>query len=309
MTFSLTVAVCTRNRPEQLRRCLRSLCEQKQRLAEIIIVDNAPSDDRSRTIVKEEFPGVRYIEERRVGVDFSRNRALREARYDIIAFIDDDAIADPGWSEQIVLPFLQDATVGVVTGRTIALSLETEAQRLFEANGGYGRGTKRISLPADARARSLYGIRAPLIAWTVSVGNGTNCAFRCDMARTIGGFDEALDLGEALHGGGDLDMFWRMLANGYQLIYEPGALVMHEHRREIPGMTQQLAAHQKALIAFLKKSVSQSHGLHRIIVLAYMLWRLCKPGIRLLKRSVRADPLPAAILWKIWKETLKGTRL
>jgi hypothetical protein len=84
-----------------------------------------------------------------------------------------------------------------VTGRVEALTLETEAQRLFEANGGFGRGLERVRLPEDAR-RPLHGRRAPLIAWAVSVGSGCSLAVRRELALGLGGFDEALDLGEVL---------------------------------------------------------------------------------------------------------------
>ena len=92
-------------------------------------------------------------------------------------------------------------------------ALETEGQRLFEANGGFSRGSARVRLPDDA-ARPLHGRSAPLIAWAISVGCGCSYAVRRDAARALGGFDEALDLGAVLPGGGDHDLLWRALQSG-----------------------------------------------------------------------------------------------
>jgi len=303
--LTLTVAICTRDRPQQLSRALASLLEQQQRPQEILVIDNASSGAGVQTMMVRDFPAVRYVKEFIEGLDFARNCALREARGTIVAFLDDDAVAHPGWTAEILKPFADENRVSLVTGRVEALSLDTDAARLFEANGGYGRGMNTIQLPADAR-KTLYGLRAPLIAWAVSVGNGTNFALRKDSALAINGFDEAFDMGKVLHGGGDLDMFWRMLDAGYNLEYQPSALVRHEHRSQMSAMAEQLADHQRALAAFLVKSVAQASGKRRIGVLVFLLWRLIKPGIRLLKRAAGQDPLPARILLAMWAAAWGG---
>ena len=55
----------------------------------------------------------------------------------------------------------------------------------------------------------------------------------------VGGFDEALDTGAALPGGGDLDMFYRIIRAGHALVYEPRFLVFHQHRREMAALREQ----------------------------------------------------------------------
>jgi glycosyltransferase involved in cell wall biosynthesis len=163
-------------------------------------VDNAPRDDETRALVAERFPPVRYVHEPVQGLDFARNRALTSARGDVVAFLDDDAVAAEGWLGALAAVFDADPTVVVCTGRVEALGRATEGERVFEANGGFSRGPDRIRLPADA-ARPLHGRPAPLIAWAVSVGSGCSYAVRRATALALGGFDEALDLGAALPGG------------------------------------------------------------------------------------------------------------
>ncbi len=300
----MTAAICTRGRTAQVGRALKSLLESSARPAEILIVDNAPNDDSTRRLVGR-FADARYVLEPTPGLDYARNRALAEAQHPIVGFLDDDAVADSGWGSAIAKVFEGDAKVGACTGRVEALSLETPAQRLFEANGGYSRGAEPIRLPLEANRR-LHGLKAPLIAWAVSIGNGCGLAVRRDLVLTLGGFDEALDCGDALPGGGDLDMLWRMIDAGYQVAYEPAALAWHEHRREMEELTIQLAGHQRALVAFLTKTAAQARGRSRFSVLAFLGWRLIKPGARLARRLFGRDPLPARILFAMWRDAWRG---
>lgn len=301
----MTVAVCTRDRTELLEHALRSLWTQRHAPAEVLVVDNAPSSDATRAMVTRRFAGWRYLREPVLGLDFARNRVLAEARYDVVAFLDDDAVACEDWSHALWRTFEESPGVGVCTGHVAPLSQATEAERLFERNGGFGRGDALVRLPRDARRR-LRGLPVPLITWAVSVGNGTNFAVRRSLALEIGGFDEAFELGEALHGGGDLDMFWRMLTAGHELVYQPAARVKHRHRRDVEAMGRQLASHQRALVAFLVKSARASRGAGRLPIAAFLLWRLIKPGARMLKRCGGRDPLPLPILWGMWRSCLGG---
>lgn len=126
-------------------------------------MDNAPRDNRTLTLIRNEFPTVRYVREPILGADFARNRALREATRDIVAYLDDDAVAEPDWVAATQAVFEEDSRIAICTGKVDALCLEAEGQRLFEAQGGFGRGNERIRMPGDARQRRLHGMRAPLI--------------------------------------------------------------------------------------------------------------------------------------------------
>jgi GT2 family glycosyltransferase len=302
---SVTAAVCTRGRPDELRRALASLLAQSPPVSEVLVVDNAPPGDDVRDLVRREFPAVRYVREPVAGLDFARNRALSEATREILAFLDDDAVAHPGWSAALAEVFASSPRIAVCTGRVEALSLETEAQRLFEANGGFSRGVERVRLPRDA-ARRLHGRAAPLIAWAVSIGSGCSYAVRREAALALGGFDEALDLGRPLPGGGDHDLLWRALAAGHEVAYEPRALAWHEHRSELPLVEAQIAGHQRALVAFLAKHAVRRGTPGRAALLGFLGWRLAKPGLRLARRAFGRDPLPARLLLRIWANAWLG---
>jgi glycosyltransferase involved in cell wall biosynthesis len=303
--LSMSVAVCTRNRPRQLTRALESLLAQSAPPSEIIVVDNAPSDNATASLVADRFSGVRYIREPVPGLDFARNRALKAATGDIVAFLDDDAVADQNWSRTLTQVFVSAPEVAVCTGRVEPLLLATPGQLLFELNGGFSRGDRKIRLPDDATDR-LHGLPAPLIAWAISVGCGCSYAVRRTVALELGGFDEALDLGPPLAGGGDHDLLWRALAGGWKVEYEPEAVAWHEHRREIEAAYDQIIGHQRAMLAFLSKHLSRATPGTVLPLLAYLSWRLLKPGVRLVRRGLGRDPLPLSVLLRMWGNCFVG---
>lgn len=97
--FSL--AICTYNRADSLRRTLDSLGQMEGRAGldwELLLVDNNSRDSTSRVadVFKDELP-LRYLFEKNQGLSHARNRALSECRGDVIVFTDDDILVDPGW--------------------------------------------------------------------------------------------------------------------------------------------------------------------------------------------------------------------
>jgi GT2 family glycosyltransferase len=214
-----TVAVCTRDRPEDLQRCLEALMRLPDDGQELLVVDNCPSTDATHRLV-ERYGPVRYVHESRPGLDVARNRALREAKHEIIAFTDDDAAPDPGWLRALLRNF-DDPSVLCVTGLTMPLELETRAQEVFERYSPFGRGFTRAVWDSTKLSSSASG----------KVGAGVNMALRRSTLEHIGPFDEALDVGTPTHSGGDTEMFSRILSAGYRIVYDPAALSWHRHRR------------------------------------------------------------------------------
>ena len=89
-----TVAICTRERPDDLDRALAGVAALDCKQHDVLVVDNAPETDRTRTVVSR-WPHVRYVREDRRGLDAARNRALHESTAHVVAFTDDDAVPEP----------------------------------------------------------------------------------------------------------------------------------------------------------------------------------------------------------------------
>src|SRR6185503_20882790 len=88
---AVTVAVCTRDRVEDLARCLDALEAIRYPALDLLVVDNAPATRDAERLVAGR-PRVRYVREVRPGLDWARNRAIAEARGEIVAFTDDDVV-------------------------------------------------------------------------------------------------------------------------------------------------------------------------------------------------------------------------
>lgn len=294
---SLTVAICTKDRPDNVTRCLTEL--QKLKIPdnftniEILIVDNAPSDDQTKEVVRK-FAGVRYVRELKVGLDFARNRVLKEANTELIAFLDDDVVVDRQWLLGLIEAWTENPDAGAFTGMVLPYELETEAQILFELRGGFGRGFEKIRYGKILVDNPLYPCGAGIF------GAGCNMAFRRELLLKIGGFDEALDTGASLPGGGDLDIFYRVIRAGYPLIYEPCYLVYHQHRREMAQLRRQYWSWGLGFMAFVVKS-SENDPSQRSKFRALVQWWFKDQFLQLIKSLLGKNILsPDMILAELW---------
>ncbi len=295
---SLTVAICTKDHPEDLSHCLGHLFPLQQDgeggIFEILVVDNAPSDDRSGDLVAS-WNGVRYVMESKPGLNFARNRALQEAKGEIVAFIDDDVIVDKYWLRGLRQVLAQHPDAGAVTGLVLPYELATDAQILFEKRGGFEKNFETIRYGQDLPGHPFY----PCVGG--KFGTGCNMAFPRKILLELGGFDEALDTGPPLPGGGDTDMLYRVVRAGYPIVYEPQFMVFHKHRRSIDQLRRQYCrSWGQGLMAFVAKSyrsdIPQRSNLRRLIA-----WWF---GYRMreLMRSVLGNHVlpPEMVLAELW---------
>jgi len=285
-TQPVTVIVCTRNRPENLEECLAALAAQRHPSYGVVVVDNAPVDDRTR-VVAERF-GVRYVVEPTPGLDWARNRGLAEVDTALVAYTDDDARPDPGWLAALCAGFAAEE-VGAVTGLVAPAELGTRAQALFEdVYGGMGKGL-------EPRIFSRRG--QPLAFQPQYYGAGCNMAFRTEVLRELGGFDPALDTGTPTGGGGDLDAFQRVIESQRAIVYRPDALVRHTHRRTLGELRRQLYDNGRGHCAAFCAAFGRASRRDRLR-LAYRLWRwLWHWHVRrIARRLLRREQLPLGML-------------
>lgn len=230
-TRTVSMIICTRDRPWSLARMLSSITRQTRRPDEVIVVDNASIGSETRQVC--EGAGVRYVREDRAGLDIARNTGWLAASGDIVAYTDDDTELHPGWLDHLVRPFT-DSAVDAATGLVLPAALDTQAQWIFERYWSFGRGYRRTSFGNEflARYRNDGGH-----CW--QIGAGANMAFRRSLADRIGQFDERLDVGAA-GCSGDSEYWHRILSSGGRCVYTPQAIVFHHHRADMDGLASQL---------------------------------------------------------------------
>jgi glycosyltransferase involved in cell wall biosynthesis len=286
-TPGISIVVCTRDRPRSLERCLKSLARLEYPTYEVIVVDNASISEATRQLAH--TAGVRYVREERPGLDWARNCGYKAARYDIVAYTDDDTEVDPRWLAGLGAAF-EDPAVRAVSGLVLPAAMDTEAEVLFElCYGGMGKGTtSREWDPALLSASQRIGAH--------HLGVGANMAFRRSLLQELGGFDTALDVGTPSHGGGDLDIFHRSLMAGAVVRYQPAALVRHHHRRDMLGLRRQLTDNGRAfgvyLLTIFKRGAIPRHNTAWYTMRIWLGWLIG----RIVKRFARRELLPLPLL-------------
>ncbi|WP_374207892.1 glycosyltransferase family 2 protein [Streptomyces sp. MUM 203J] len=256
-----TTIVATRERPGQLARALDSLLAQDHPDHEILVVDNAPQTGSTRELVEHGYAplGVRYVREDTPGLAVAHNRGIAAAdpRSTVLAFTDDDVVADPRWATALAAPFAADPRLGCVTGLILPARLQTPAQVLLESHGGFAKGfVPRTYDPERPPADE------PLFPFTAGrFGSGAGMAFRARALREIGGFDPATGTGTPARGGDDLYGFIRVLTAGYRLHYTPDALVWHHHRETWQDLRNQAFGYGAGLTACLTALIARRPGL------------------------------------------------
>ncbi|WP_230194932.1 glycosyltransferase [Streptomyces coriariae] len=253
-----TVVVATRERAEKLALALDSLLAQDHPDFEIVVVDNAPVTDATRDLVERKYAErVRYVTEPAPGLAVAHNKGVERAHGEVVAFTDDDVVADPRWLTELTAPFTADPGLGCATGLILPARLRTPAQVLLESHGGFAKGfTARTYDPQDPPADE------PLFPFTAGrFGSGANMAFRTEVLRAAGGFDPATGAGTRARGGDDLYGFVRVLAGGHRLHYTPLALVWHHHRETWRDLETQAYGYGAGLTAYLTAILVNRPGL------------------------------------------------
>ena len=240
--LSTTVVICTRDRPDELARCLASLPRQTFSPREIIVVDNASRDARTREAALK--AGAIYLREDRPGLDIARNSGALRATSDIVAYTDDDVLLHPRWLERLVAAF-DDPAIAAVTGLVLPAELATEAQRHFETYWGFGQGYLRRDFEPARFVNQGYSV---FPAW--DIGAGASMAFRRAVFDEVGLFDERLDVGQA-GCSGDSEYWYRLLAHGHACRYVPGSIAFHFHRRTMEGLSSQIYSYMRGHAAAL----------------------------------------------------------
>lgn len=275
----VSVVVCTTGRRRSLDACLASLRAVEGDAHEVVVVENAPVSCLSREQL--ESWGARLVHEPRRGLDVARNRGFAETAGDVIAFVDDDCVLEEGWLDGFQRAF-RDPTVGFATGRVRPLSLAHHSERRFEEWFGFDRGTEQLRFHGDDPEPGLRVLPYQL-------GTGCNMAFRRSALLEASGFDEALDMGTLIGGGGDLEMFARLLRSGVVGTYVPEARLRHAHRTSMRDLRWQFfgyGASQSAVVvkALTARGPSPRREAARVLrvltarILVHLVRRLARRG-------------------------------
>jgi glycosyltransferase involved in cell wall biosynthesis len=287
-----TVVICTRDRPLGLSVTLASLQRQTDPGFRVLVVENGSSAESARIVEKPDLPPCEYVVERRPGLSRARNRGLEAVCTDLVAWIDDDEVADPGWVRRLKEGFAHTAEPTAVCGVMLPAELQTEAQVRFEQYGGFNKG--RGIAPEVLRAgTSVVNPLYPLPGF----GAGGNMAFRTESLRSVGGFDPCLGAGTRTHGCEEIRALSLLLSSGHTVLHWPAAITWHTHRREMAALEKQLRGYSAGLSAFYASMLrSRPAVAFDLVRLAPYLRRDLRGGHDNLRRGQLPDDFPAHLL-------------
>jgi glycosyltransferase involved in cell wall biosynthesis len=207
----VTVCICTRDRGGSITSTLRSIAESSFEDFDVVIVDQS-SDDVTEQAVRrtvESDTRFTYLRSSTRGLSTARNVALRNAQGTIIAFTDDDCEVSKTWLELFDIYFRDYPDVGQICGAVLS-----------------GPHDSRLGFIPDYPISALRRISSPWQKWRAG-GILANMAFRAEVLRAVGPFDEVLSSGSPLYSYEDGDMTYRVLKAGYTVLDAPDAYVIH----------------------------------------------------------------------------------
>ncbi len=220
--MQISVIVCTLNRCAALAKALESLAAstlEKSVDWEVLVVDNN-SSDRTREVVEDfcnRYPSrFRYLFEPQPGKSHALNAGIREARGNIVAFMDDDVRVEPNWLQNLTATLHNGEWAGA--GGRVIPEWSRPAPRWLSPEAWYATGPL-VQFDLGVEACEISEPRPPF---------GTNMAFRKEMFEKYGDFRVELGPrpGSEIRGE-DTEFGSRLLAAGERLSYEPSAIVYH----------------------------------------------------------------------------------
>ena len=213
----VSVVICTRNRAQVVADAIRSLVSPKRpdTLFEIVVVDNGSVDETAAVVRSLNVTGLRYVAEDALGLSRARNTGWQAAQGQIVAFLDDDAIACPGWVDAIASGLAQDDGAAALGG---------PVQPIWHA--------PRPFWLTDEIAHALTILDWGPMCHRIDTGRqwlvGANMAFRRELLEACGGFDTRLGRqGELLLSNEETFLLRQIEQLGHAVLYWPAMQVEH----------------------------------------------------------------------------------
>jgi glycosyltransferase involved in cell wall biosynthesis len=217
--IQISAIICTHNRDTYLGAAIDSLLAQDFAADfEVIVVDNN-SSDRTREVVEQRAcnPRLKYIFEPTTGLSVARNTGARVASAEILAYLDDDAVASDRWLQVLYSAYANNPKLAIAGGKVTLLWPPTMQPPNWLSSGLAG------NLGAYDLGDNIVYIEQPGLT-----PRGLNYSIRRSFLTEIGGFDPHLGrVGKNLLSNEELQMTEFALGRGWQVAYLPEALVAH----------------------------------------------------------------------------------
>ncbi|BAY22554.1 glycosyl transferase family protein [Calothrix sp. NIES-2100] len=217
--IQISAIICTHNRDTYLGAAIDSLLAQDFAANfEVVVVDNGSSDRTCEVVAQRASnPRLKYVFEPIVGLSVARNTGANVASGEILAYLDDDAVASDRWLQVFYDAFNNNSQLAIAGGKVTLLWPQGVRQPQWLSSG----------LTSNLGAYDL-GDSPILINQPGLTPRGLNYSIRRSFLAEIGGFDPHLGrVGKNLLSNEELQMTECALQQGWQVAYLPEALVAH----------------------------------------------------------------------------------
>jgi GT2 family glycosyltransferase len=222
----VSVVVASYNGARTLEGCLRSLCRLNYPDYEVVLVDDGSTDSTAQ--IAAAFPEIKVIHQENLGLSAARNRGIKAASAEIVAFTDSDCRADEDWLYYLVGDLLRSGYAGIGGHNLLPSDDSWVAAAVMASPGG----------PAHVMLTDTEAEHIP----------GCNMAFYKRVLDEIGGFDPVFR-----KAGDDVDVCWRLQQHGYKLGFSPAGLVWHYRRSTVRAYLRQQNGYGEAEALLLRK--------------------------------------------------------
>lgn len=295
----VSVIICSYNRAAYIGGALDSLYQQaaSKNDFEVLVVDNNSSDNTDQVFVKwrEANPdgNIFYTTETQQGASFARNTGAKLAKGQWLCFMDDDAIATPNYIENIIKHIHSKPEAVGFGGRIIPKYIPAEpAWMSFYVSSLVGNFD--YAPAACAFENGKYPIESNMIV-------------KKAVFELVGGFNEAIPgvVGTLRIGGEGKELFYKILALGHTIYYDPAIFVHHvvEVAKLTPEYMYRVASGIGRGESARTKAISQKVYLLKIIEYLFKLGASVVLGLKYLLQGTPAKFWPI-IQFRI--DALKG---
>lgn len=194
---TVSVIISNFNRKDMIEKCVPAMLRSNYRNFELVVVDGGSTDGALDFLQRaaKKNKKLKVFVDKTPGRNPARNTGIKNAKGEILIFVDSDCVVERNWMREIIKPF-ENKKVGGVIGRT----------------------------KADKKGLFWYHMENSYVQYI-----GHNSAYRKEIVRRLGGFDVRFKTAKE-----DTDLAFRVLEAGYEIVYCPNAVMTHLSRRAAP---------------------------------------------------------------------------
>ena len=215
----VSIVICSYNGASTIESCLRSMQRIHYPNYEIVFVDDGSTDNTQQIL--QQFPDVRNIQQRNMGLSYARNVGMNAVTGEIVIFTDSDCEADEDWLYYIALALVRSPHAGMGGPNLIP----DEGSWIADCVGLSPGGPTHVMVD-DRTAEHVPGCNMAFYTWAAKQANGFDSQFR--------------------KAGDDVDFIWRLQHMGHSIGFSPAAQVWHYRRNTVKAYLKQQRGYGEA---------------------------------------------------------------